>query len=311
VKNRRVSPEGTFAEDMQLFSTQNHLRRRPATAEGVQKVDLEKAMTFYKDRFADAGDFTFVFVGNVEPEKLKPLAETYLGSLPSKGRKESWKDVKVTWPDGVQTKTVNKGSEPKSSVTLAFHGNEKWSRETESDMKLLGEVLSIRLREILREDMGGVYGVSVGGNISRRPRPEYQFGIRFGCSPENVDKLEKAIFDEVKVLQEKGIGEDYLVKVKELRRRALETNLKENGFWLRELERAYTFGDDPKLIPDGEEVHLDQDVRPRCAEARRLGSGRGSRKGRRRRQALRGRELEGAKAPSNENTCYDRHVMSA
>jgi zinc protease len=191
-----------------------------------------------------------VLVGNIELDRLTPLVETYLGSLPTKGRKESWRDVRVSWPNGVQTKTIIKGTEPKSRVTLTFHGSERWTRDTDNDVRMLADVLRIRLREILREDMGGVYGVSVNGAISRRPRQEYTFNVSFGCSPDNVDKLEKAIFDEVKVIQEKGIGEDYIVKVKELRRRAHETDLKDNGYWTRELERAYIYGDDPKLIVD-------------------------------------------------------------
>ena len=252
VKNRRLSPETTFAEDFTVFETNNHLRRRPTTVEMVNKVNLDKAMEIYKDRFGDAGDFTFVVVGNVNLDSLKPLVETYLGSLPSKGRKETWKDVNVTWPAGTPKKEVVKGSEPKSSVVIAFHGVEKWSRDTENDMRMLGEVLGMRYREVLREDMSGVYGVSAFGNITRRPHPEYQFNVRFGCAPENVDKLQKAVFDEAKAIAEKGIGEDYISKVKELRKRAYETNLKDNGFWVRELERAYTFNDDPKWILDAQ-----------------------------------------------------------
>jgi len=249
-KNRRLSPEGTFADELAIFQSQNHLRRRPPTPESIAKIDLDKALAFYKDRFADAGDFTFVFVGEIDLAKMQPLVETYLGSLPSKGRKESFKDPNVTWPNGVQTKTVTKGTEPKSQVVLTFRGTEKWTRETDSDMRLLGEVLGMRLREVLREDMSGVYGVSANGAILRRPKPEFAFGVRFGCAPENVDKLVKAFFDEVKAIQDKGIGEEYLVKVKELRRRAHETNLKENAFWVRELERVYRYGDDVKEIND-------------------------------------------------------------
>lgn len=255
VKNRRLSPETTFAEEYAVFSTSNHLRRRPTTVEMVNRVNLDRAMEIYKDRFGDAGDFTFVVVGNVNLESLKPLVETYLGSLPSKGRKESWKDVKVTWPEGTPKKEVLKGTEPKSSVVLSFHGAEKWTRDTDNEMRMLGEVLGMRLREVLREDMSGVYGVSASGSIARRPHPEYSFGVRFGCAPENVDKLQKAVFDEAKSLQEKGIGDEYIAKVKELRRRAYETNLKDNGFWVRELERAYTFDDDPKWILDAQAMN--------------------------------------------------------
>jgi len=250
VRNRRLSPEMSFFEDMMSFSSQNHLRRRPVTAEIVEKVDLDKAMTIYKDRFADAGDFTFVFVGNLDLERLKSLVETYLGSLPTHGRKETWRDVNVFLPPGVKTKIVQRGTEPKSFVLVTFHGSERWSRDTENDIRTLGDVLSIRLREVLREEMGGVYGVFVNGEISRRPRQEFTFNVFFGCSPDNIEKLERAFFDEAKAIQTNGIGSDYLAKVKEQRRRTHETDLKDNAFWERELARSYTFGDDPRLITD-------------------------------------------------------------
>jgi zinc protease len=249
-KNRRLSPETTFGDDLLAFSTQNHRRRQPITPEVVAKVDLDKALAFYKARFADATGFTFVFVGNLDLDKTKTLAETYLGSLPAANHKEAWRDINVQRPPGITKKVVTKGSEPKARVSLTFHGNETWSRDTENDMQMLGEVLRIRLREILREDMGGVYGVSAGGGVSRRPKQQYTFTVAFGCAPENIDKLEKAVFDEIKAIQTKGIGTDYIDKVKELRKRAHETALKENSWWMGELERAYTYGDDPKLILD-------------------------------------------------------------
>jgi zinc protease len=249
-KNRRLSPEASFYEDMMLLSWQNHRRRQPTTPEALGKIEIDKALAIYKNRFADASDFTFVFVGNVELERLKPLVETYLGSLPSSRRKETFRDVRAFWTKGIKTKTILMGNEPKSTVMLAFHGTEKWSRDTENDMRMLSEVVRIRLREVLREDMGGVYGVRAGGAISRRPRQEYTFSVGFGCSPENVERLKQAVFDEIKAIRERGIGEEYLVKVKASRRRAHETDLKENSFWERELVRAYTYADDPRLIPD-------------------------------------------------------------
>jgi zinc protease len=249
-KNRRLSPEGTFNEDLQIFSTQNHKRRQPTTPEMIQKLDVDKAFAFYKERFGDASNFTFVIIGKVDLERAKTLSETYLGSLPAGHRKETWRDPNVLRPKGVAKKAVVKGSEPKARVSLTFHGPEPWTRDTENDMRMLSEVLRMRLREILREDMGGVYGVSAGGSVGRRPKKEYSFSVSFGCAPENVDKLEKAVFDEIKAIQTGGIGADYITKIKQLRRRDRETSLKENGFWLSELSRAYRFGDDPKLILD-------------------------------------------------------------
>ena len=250
VKNRRVSPEGAFFEDLMTFSTQNHLRRRPVTPEVVEKVDLDRALAIYKERFADAGDFTFVFVGNIDLERLKVLSAQYLGSLPTKKKKEKWRDVGVTMPRGVKTKVVQQGSEPKARVAITFHGTEKWTRDTENDVRMLDEVLSFRLRQVLREDMGGVYGVQVNGGINRRPRQEYRFSVSFGCAPDSVDKLKQAVFDEIKAIQKDGVKQDYLDKAKQARLQAHQVNLKSNGFWLRELERAFIYGDDPKQILD-------------------------------------------------------------
>jgi zinc protease len=154
----------------------------------------------------------------------------------------------------VKEKTVEKGREPKSRVMLTFHGKEKWTREADIDLAILGDVLGIRLREVLREDMGGVYGVSAGGRIERRPRPEYGFTVQFGCAPENVDKLKQAVWDEIKAIQDKGIGDEYLQKVRERIQGSSKLNLKENWFWVGELRRAYTYGDDPKEIPDVQPV---------------------------------------------------------
>jgi zinc protease len=250
VRDRRLSPEAAFGEDMALFVSQNHLRRRPTTPELLEHVSLDDALSIYKDRFADAGDFTFVFVGNVDLATIEPLVRTYLASLPSKGRKETWRDVGAAFPPGVKTKTFLAGREPKSFVELYFHGSERWSRENENDMRALVEVLRIRLREVLREDMGGVYGVQLSGSNARRPRQEFVVRISFGCAPDNVDKLEQAVWGEIKALKEKGPGADYIVKVKEARRRSHEVALRDNGFWLRELTHAYDYGDDPLLIPD-------------------------------------------------------------
>ena len=248
-KNRRLSPERLFQEELLSFSTQDHPRRRPTTSETIEQVDLGRAFEFYNDRFGDASDFTFLFVGNVDLDKLKALSERYLGSLPKRARKESWRDIKVSLLKGGKTKIIEKGSEPKSMVNLTFHGTESWSADNENDVRMLTEVLRHRLRQTLREDLGGVYGVQVSGQLRRRPRAEYQFNVSFGCSPENVDKLKQAVFDEIKAIQASGVAAEMIDKIKETRRRAQETDLKDNGFWLRELERAYTYGDDPREIP--------------------------------------------------------------
>lgn len=247
-KNRRASPEAAFFEEMAAVESQNHLRRQPTTPELLSSVQLDKALSVYRDRFADLGDFTFFLVGNIDLEELKPLVETYLGSLPARGRKEAWRDLKVTRPSGVQSRAVRKGTEPKAMLVLSFHGTQRWSAEAENDLAALAESLRLRLREVLRENLGGVYGVMVQGEISRRPRQEYALRVGFGCAPENLEKLEKVVFDQIRSIQEQGFGDEMVLRVKEARLRAHQVSLKDNGYWLRELERVYTHGDEPKQI---------------------------------------------------------------
>lgn len=250
VRNRDLNPQSVFFERLQAESSGNHKRRMPVKMEDIDKVSLEQAMATYRDRFADAKDFTFVFVGNIDKKQLRKLSKTYLATLPTTKRKENWKDIGVRRPKGVKKFTVNKGQDPKAFVMMNFHGKAKWTPEQEDDIEMLADVMGIRLREVLREEMGGVYGAFSFGNISRRPKAEYDYTIGFGCAPENVDKLKKAVFDIITEVKTEGASDEVLEKVKETRRRKQETKLKENRFWMRELAKHYRYGTDPSDIGD-------------------------------------------------------------
>ncbi len=248
--NRRLEPESSFFEDMGTFTSQNHPRRLPVTPAMIDQVDQDRALAIYKDRFGDASDFTFFFVGNIDLAALKPLAETYLASLPATHRKERWKDVGVRFPRGKRSLTLKQGEEPKSFVYLAGHADAKWSKVTERDLTVLQMVLDIRLREVLREDLSGVYGVSFWAWQARRPREERGWGVSFGCNPDNVDKLTAAVYATIAAVQKDGIGAAYLEKVREQLIRARETDKRENWWWVNQLADSWRYGDDPKDILD-------------------------------------------------------------
>jgi zinc protease len=101
---------------------------------------------------------------------------------------------------------------------------------------------------VLREDLGGTYGVQVGGGLSRRPVEYYRTDVNFSCSPDNVAKLTDAVYSEVRAAKDKGLGDDYLNKVKAAQKRALEEAVRSNGYWLGRLSEHWTYGTDPKLI---------------------------------------------------------------
>jgi zinc protease len=135
-------------------------------------------------------------------------------------------------------------------VRITWHGDAPWSYAAEADLKLLDEVIEMRLREVLREDLGAVYNALSTAAFQRLPRERYTYTIGFDCAPENVDRLRAAVFAVVEALKRDGIGPDYLDKIRELRRRALEIKLKQNRYWLNQLVRHFRYGTDAGRIVD-------------------------------------------------------------
>ena len=248
VENRESSPDRVFSDEINQRLYQNHPRRQPTTLETLAKLDLEASLRIYKDRFADAGDFTFIFVGNLELDTMKPLVETYLGGLPATGRQETWRDVGADYAKGKIEFEIKRGMEPKSSVLLIYSGAADWNSENRYALNSLNEALRMRLREVLREDMGGVYGVSVFGSISKIPKEDFRTNIRFSCDPENVDSLVQAVDAEIEAIQQNGIDQSYVDKIKEIQNRQYEVNTKRNAYWLANLDFCYDYGLDPSNI---------------------------------------------------------------
>jgi zinc protease len=236
LENQEASPSYWFSKKYSEVLNLDHPRRQMLTPERIQMIDLDRALAVYRDRFADASDFLFTLVGNFEVDGIRPLVETWLGGLPSTGREETWRDVGVERPEGVQTFEVRRGIEPKSSVRITFHGEAEWSPLNNHILSSMTHALRIRLREVMREDMGGVYGVRVGGGISRYPRERYSITVSFGCDPGRVEELVAAVFAEIETVKNDGPGDENVQKVRESQARERETDLEENRFWINTLE---------------------------------------------------------------------------
>ncbi len=245
VKNREASPEEFFWDSVRKAVAQNHYRAQPWNREMLAEMDLEKSYNFYLDRFADASDFTFFFVGNFTLEHIKPLIETYLGGLPSTGRDETWQDLGIDPPAGIVKETIMKGIDPKSMVQIVFNGTFDWTLENAFMFTALEDVLDIPIRESLREDKGGTYSTWVYTVLSRFPDEEYYIYIGFGSAPEQAAELVELVFKEILRLQTEGPKMPNINKVKEILRRERETKMRQNEFWLRILQSYYIQGLDP------------------------------------------------------------------
>ena len=241
--NRGASPEVAFGDTLQALLTRHHPRARPFTAERIGEMDLGRSLAIYRGRFADAGDFTLVFVGNVSPDTLRPLVERYLGSLPTSRRTERARDLGIRPPTGVVEHTVRRGSEPKAETAVVFTGAlSAFTRKERLAIGALADVLDIQLRETLREQLGGTYGVEVGVQTERDPTPRYSLSIEFGSAPARVETLTRALFAQLDTLRVRGPSVATLAKVRESRLRNRETNLKQNGYWLGQLTTFDRYG---------------------------------------------------------------------
>jgi zinc protease len=233
--NRSASPEAAFSDTLQVTMAQHSIREQPVSAAQLDRIDPFKSYDFYKDRFSDASGFTFVFVGNFRPDSIRPLVAKWLGSLPSTGRKETWRDTGVRPPTGVVQRVIKKGAEPKARTALVFTGPFEYTRQNRYYLNALAELLNIKLREALRENMGGTYGVSVNPGATRDPQPSYQFVIGFGSAPERLEALTAAALAQIDSVKRFGTTPEYLNKVKEAAFRARETALTQNGYWLAQI----------------------------------------------------------------------------
>ncbi len=237
--NQQASPAYAFAEALNSTVTQDHPRARMMTASMIDQMDLEKSLAFYKDRFADASDFTFVFVGSFDLDMMKPFVERYLASLPALHRNETWKDVGISTPKGVVEKVVRKGIEPQSQAAVVFSGPFQHNRENRVAIRAMGMILNTVLRAVLREELSGTYGVNVSPSYSIIPRQEFSVAIQFGCNPQRTDELAKVVFKEIENLRERGPSEKQVNDVREALLRELETNMKVNGYLLSQIYLRY------------------------------------------------------------------------
>ena len=253
MNNQSVVPEFAFFDALSTARYGNHPRRRTLTAASVDEWNLDKSLAFYKDRFADASDFTFYFVGNFDEATIKPLVERYLGALPSLKRKEMWKDIGVKLPAGVIEKRVEKGIEPKSRAAIVFSGPFVFDQERRVAIRAMSEILQTRLLELIREELGGTYSITAGYGYSKFPKQEYSIAIQFGCSPDRTDDLIKRVFGEVEKFKADGPTEKQLTDEREALLREFETNSKQNGYLLNQIALRFQNGEDPAgiwLVPE-------------------------------------------------------------
>ncbi len=246
LQNRGADPASVFEDTFSGLMFQNHPRRLAPTVATLDQMDLDKSLRFYQERFGDASGFTFVFVGTIDPARLQPLVETYLGGLPASGKQESWRDVGIRVPAGVVEETMRRGLEQQAQTRIAFLGDfpvrDNYAR---SQLSTVIQSLQGRLNGVMREELGGTYGVQVSPQMSWLPTETAGVVITFESAPERVDELIAALFAELERFKESGPSAAEMQDARQYYLRTLETSMEQNGYWLQQIVQAASMGVEP------------------------------------------------------------------
>ena len=246
--NQMASPEVVFNQAILAALSGDSPRRRPQTPATVDQWDLAKSLAFYKARFADAGNFTFVFVGSFTNETIRPLVETYLASLPATHAHETWRDLGITPPPGIVEKTVEKGIAPKSEVAIVFSGPFEYDDAHTLALRTMTRVLESRLFDTIRQELGGTYSITADPGIEKFPRPQYIVRIDWTCDPAQTAALVRRVFDEIASLKAKPLSAIQMAFIHENLLRDFERNSQDNVYFLNEIARRYRSGDTANLV---------------------------------------------------------------
>ncbi len=240
--NRGAAPSAAYKDTLTNVIYQRNLRRMPWTIESTKEMDMNKSLEIYKERFADASDFVFAIVGNIDVEQIKKFSKIYLANLPAINREETFKDLGILPPKGKIEKTVRKGIAKKGALTIIFTGNMDWNEEEAFNMRSMVTALKARIREEVREEKGGTYSVGVSSSSQKYPTGQYEIDVAFECNPDRIDELTSTVFEVINRFQSEEISEDELATVKEKQIRQRELNLKDNDYWVRKIEQSYYLG---------------------------------------------------------------------
>lgn len=245
LESAQANPLSSINDSLQKAMYNNHPRVVMMKPEMVDQIDYDRILEMYNDRFKDASDFTFYFVGNIDLETAKPLIAEYLGALPAINRKETFKDTKMSIRKGVYKNEYAKEQQtPTATIVFLYSGKAPYTLKNDILLSFATQVLDMVYTEEVREKEGGTYGVNCFGDLQKYPKEQLLLQIVFQTDPAKKDKLAGIVVDELKNLAAEGPSDVHLQKVKEYMLKKYADNQKENGYWMNNLNDYFYYGMD-------------------------------------------------------------------
>ena len=242
VANMANNPQKIMNDSLTLILTCKNPRIKLITPELFNELSLQQMESIYKDRFVDAGDFTYIIVGNIDEETAKAMAEKYIGSLTNLPREETWIDRKIEHPKGKVTREIEIPLEvKKATVSINFNADMEYNSEQNILFSVLRDILNLRYTEEIREKEGGTYGVRVSASSSKFPKEEKSLSLTFDTDPEKAQHLKSIVYSEIDKIAANGpTTEDLDKAVKNIQKNREQSKL-HNNYWLQALNTFYTY----------------------------------------------------------------------
>ncbi|MCR4742258.1 MAG: insulinase family protein [Treponema sp.] len=250
-----TQPRDVFVDEiLEILYGKDDIYTAPLNLDYVNKMDQKFAEKVCRERFANPADFTYIIVGNFDEKKLNDMLISYLGSLDCSDDFEERYIKTYDFPKGVTNKTVYKGLDAQGQVYIGFGGLLSAQEDVEKSYQerllasTLCSLLDIKLRQAIREDKSGSYGIGVFGGIDGYPEPFYNYEINFGCQPSRQDELTQEVFNQLKALQTQEISEEDIAKLQENYRRGRETNLRDDNWWITRILNELVIKNEPLWV---------------------------------------------------------------
>jgi zinc protease len=254
VENMNNNPQKVMGDSLSLILTDYHPRTRVLDTKYLEDIEYDRIEDIYRDRFADASDFFFVIVGNMDQEEVKMLARKYIGAIGDLDRTETWVDRKVYEPEGVVEKVIPMTlATPKANVNIVMNQEMEYSPYNRMVMRVIENVLDLRYTETIREEEGGTYGVGIRTTLNKWPVEKATMRIMFDCDPDRAAELKEIVFTELEKLAKEGPSEEDLSKTVENILKDREQSKEHNSYFLNTLYNYYVYGinfDDPANYED-------------------------------------------------------------
>ncbi|MBQ6191964.1 MAG: insulinase family protein [Bacteroidaceae bacterium] len=236
LKNQDLNPQTALQDSVISVVYNNNVRAKRFKEEDLDRINYDRLLEMYRERFANAGDFEYYLVGDVNADSVAPLLAKYLGALPAKGKKEKYKMIDQRMTKGERECYFTKEQDtPNSLNVFLYHAPMKETLRNDILVDMLQQAMQMLYTETVREDNGGAYGVPVSAGLSDYPEEIATAQIVLPTAPEKRESMTGIVNEGIKEMMEKGPSEENLGKIKEYMLRSHQEDLKNNGYWMNSL----------------------------------------------------------------------------